>query len=603
MLYSPRMSSSPVARAADEIGGPARATSRRTAMHIAALIALSLVLSAPLLLHGAPDLANDVLQHMFWAKSFSAQLWHGDWYPRWFPESNAGLGSPAFFFYPPLPSYASALFSPLVAGNDPHGLWIAGYGLALGLVVSALTAYWWLRSLSGGAGSALFGAAIYTIAPYHLAINLYNRGASAEFWILAWLPCVMLSTESIVHKRRWAIAGLAVSYALAVLSHPTVALCFAAIPFAYAILFSARGERLIVAVKASAAMALGVGLAGALLVPALLDQAKTHAHLQTEGFADYRYWWLFSIRDQIAQAGAQQANVPLLLNFKVRILVITLTTLVLALAAYLILRLTGAPAARRRAGLFYAVVALASVYFMTEQSALFWRFIPVLKFVESPSRLNILIAVAASAAAALAFPYMWQRRARLLAVGIAGLLLAWIAADLWSAKWAFSAWRPIPPARAAFLQRMMATHKELFPWPWPITTPVAKVFDFPGFDQFIQQHPPRALSLEGVTVRAWEPRHILLNVDVPEDGLLTINYFYYSGWQAHVASGAALPITATPDGFMQVRIPKGRYDLELDLVKDAPERWGNGISLASLGVLAGVGVWASRGRRLGAQPR
>ncbi|MEP0917778.1 hypothetical protein NC981_13175 [Leptolyngbya sp. DQ-M1] len=61
--------------------------------------AIGLLLVLPAILHGVFD-AMDIPFHLRWTQQFSEQLWSGDFYPRWLYNMNAGLGSPAFFFYP-----------------------------------------------------------------------------------------------------------------------------------------------------------------------------------------------------------------------------------------------------------------------------------------------------------------------------------------------------------------------------------------------------------------------------------------------------------------------------------------------------------------------
>jgi hypothetical protein len=61
--------------------------------------------------------------------------------------------------------------------------------------------------------------------------------------ILTWLPLIMLSVEGLLGHSKWSVPGAAVSYALAILSHPTVALCFTPIPLAYLFCFSESKER------------------------------------------------------------------------------------------------------------------------------------------------------------------------------------------------------------------------------------------------------------------------------------------------------------------------------------------------------------------------
>lgn len=579
---------------------------RVTLAYLAALAALALLFAWPLIVHGAPDLSNDALQHVIYANNFSPQFWNGDLYPRWLMNSNSGLGSPVFFFYPPLPSFVAALFWPLTGhGGGNPGSMVTGYELALGLLLSGLTAWFWLRTLAPP-GAAFAGAVVYLLAPYHLAINLYNRGAVAEFWLFVWLPLILWFAHGMVERNRWAPAGLAVAYAMCVLSHPTVALCFAAIPFAYVLLFSEPRRRIVASLQAAGAFALGVALPAVFILPAVLDQGKVHADIQTTGFGDYRSWWLFNIRDRIAEAGAKSAQVPLLLNFKVRILVIAVTALLFILILFWLLRAAKASKPVLRVGWFYLVVALVTFFLMLEQSDIFWRFIPALKLLQSPSRLNTMLTVCAAAVAALAFPCLALLRMplRVLALLMAGgILTAWIGADTWSARWAFSAWRSVPAERLAFVQRNLETGRDMYGgWALPREANPEQFGDFPVYDAFVARNPPKTVMLAAArpgqasgsaAVARWDPRRIRIHVDSPGAARLVVRHFYYAGWIASIPergqSVAVKPLR--PEGLMELEVPAGRYDLVLELSREAPERAGMAISAVSVLVLVAGAAW------------
>ncbi len=303
---------------------PAVSDRQEAAIHLALLVALGLLLCAPVLIHGAPDLSHDGVYHAVWAKQFATQFWQGDFYPRWFSNINGGFGGPSGFFYPPINNYVASLFWPFMAARDPEGWLAAGYAMVLAEILSGIAAYLWLRSLTKPR-AALLGAVAYVIAPYHLAIDLYQRCASAEFWIFVWLPLVLLSAEGLLRRSRWAVPGAALSYALAVLSHPTVALCFAPIAVAYVFCFSESKERLRSSGKFVALLLLGVSLDAVYLLPAMLDQDKAYISLQTiaGGWGDYHNRWLWqdragtlpdgqvSLRRRGAKAGPSSLGPPL----------------------------------------------------------------------------------------------------------------------------------------------------------------------------------------------------------------------------------------------------------------------------------------------------
>ncbi len=70
---------------------------------IAALLAMGVVLGL-LMGIGAP-VTHSVVPNLLWPAQFSALLQSGVAYPRWLPDAFAGLGSPTFVFYAPLPFY------------------------------------------------------------------------------------------------------------------------------------------------------------------------------------------------------------------------------------------------------------------------------------------------------------------------------------------------------------------------------------------------------------------------------------------------------------------------------------------------------------------
>src|SRR5579864_4820408 len=93
-----------------------------------------------------------------WLDQFARELGHGTLYPRWLPMSHHGLGSPVFYYYPPLAYYVGSLFA--LAGMTTYAALIATFFSAYLLAAAGM--YWWLKPL---ARTPLIGALIYVIAP------------------------------------------------------------------------------------------------------------------------------------------------------------------------------------------------------------------------------------------------------------------------------------------------------------------------------------------------------------------------------------------------------------------------------------------------------
>lgn len=597
----------------NERNQPAGGGRRELIIHLAVLIGICLAVTWPTLIYGAPDHSHDGIYHAVWAKQFSSQFWQGDLYPRWFTNVNGGLGGPSGFFYPPLASYASSLFWPLVAARDSAAWLVAGYSLALAAVLSGITAYLWLRSLTRP-GSALLGAVVYVIAPYHLAIDLCQRGASAEFWVFAWLPLVMLSAEGLLRRSRWAIPGAAVGYGLAILSHPTVTLCFTPVPLAYLFCFSESKERLRATATFIAALLLGVGLSAIYLLPAMLDQNKTYFSVYTLGSGDYHKHWLWQNTAELADMGRYLyrtvARTPQLIYWvtvlKMQFLLVTIATLPAIVGLFFLIRRFEQASRLRGIALFYTATALLYSFLMIKPSGFIWETVPLLKNLQFPFRLNVILVVCVAALASLAGPHLLQPRARAVTLFLALIVVGWLGADFWVFTRAFSALRSATHEGEKQVSQWMRTQMdppEMWPQPAnvfmnPNMTPS---IDFAAFDRFVLAHPPKATQLEAFStgiasgtaqVETWKPRHIVLKIDAARDSQLTLNCFYYAGWQARTdGTGNILPLSPSPDGLIQVTVPQGNYDLILELPKGRPERAGIITSLLSLLLLVGMVIW------------
>ena len=196
------------------------------------IIVAGTILTAPLLLFGFSRESADGILHALWYSNFAAQWWAGEVYPRWLLDLNGGLGSPVFFYYGPIPYYLTGILRPLFP-VDPHGWHQLGVAASLALTASGLCAFLWLKDITDRP-SATVAAILYMALPYHLAFDLYSRGGFAQNFGFIWMPVMLHFTNGISRGRVAAAIGVAVSFALLVMTHPPTALMFAAVPACYA---------------------------------------------------------------------------------------------------------------------------------------------------------------------------------------------------------------------------------------------------------------------------------------------------------------------------------------------------------------------------------
>ena len=193
-----------------------------------------------------------------WTDQFAEQLRRGVLYPRWLPASNDGLGSPVFYYYPPLAFYPAGLLA--AAGLSTYGAIIAAFGLAF--AGAGTTMYLWAR---GWTNHPLAAALLFMAAPYHL-LDFYGRGALAECFAIAWIPLLALGLRRAVQDRAPALAALA--YGVMIATHLPLALLaslFLVAPYSLAL----AKDRPRALLTLATALALGIGMSAIYLLPAL----------------------------------------------------------------------------------------------------------------------------------------------------------------------------------------------------------------------------------------------------------------------------------------------------------------------------------------------
>ncbi len=137
--------------------------------------------------------------------------------PRWAKNFGFGFGMPLFQFYAPLAFYLAEAFH-LV------GLSILT-SLKLSYLVATIIGFWGAFKLGSkliNKSGGLIAATAFTLAPYH-AVNLFVRGALAEYLALSFMPWI------VYFSLKPHYLGLVLSLTGLLLSHNVTVLTF--IPF------------------------------------------------------------------------------------------------------------------------------------------------------------------------------------------------------------------------------------------------------------------------------------------------------------------------------------------------------------------------------------
>ncbi|MFC2031303.1 DUF6541 family protein, partial [Chloroflexota bacterium] len=230
--------------------------------------------------------SDDGLIHVYRLAALDRAVRAGVALPRWFPNFAFGYGHPVLNFYGPL-SYYWGLPLTLAGADAAAALKVV---MAAGLVASALGMYLFARQHLGR-GPAVVAAVIYAYLPYHL-VDLYVRGALAEFLAFVWLPLVLWAFGRLVdddmggNSVRVGLAALLL--AALILTHSLSAFVIVPVLILYVVILLARKGDLRAVGRVVLAAVLALAVSAFHWLPILAEsQYVGLGHGRSQGYMDH----------------------------------------------------------------------------------------------------------------------------------------------------------------------------------------------------------------------------------------------------------------------------------------------------------------------------
>ncbi|MGD2206166.1 MAG: 6-pyruvoyl-tetrahydropterin synthase-related protein, partial [Anaerolineae bacterium] len=485
---------------------------------------LTLPALLPLLRVGFFD-SHDGLFHVYRLKALDQAVRAGVLYPRWFPDFAFGYGHPVLNFYSPLSYYWGLPFTLL--GAD--AALATKFVFVTGLLASALGMYLFAR-LHTERLPALVAAVVYAYLPYHL-IDLYIRGAVAEFLAFIWFPIVLwvfhrLVTDSAEQSfSRIAVASCPLT--AMVITHSLSAFIFAPVLVAYVVILLARQRDLQALARVAVASALALTLSAFYWFPVLTESRFVGlGHGASQGYRDHLLPLtdLFSL--SLAYPYPTDAGVTPTYPLGLVQGAILLAALTLPFLSY----------RRRWPVVFFLTLALCSAFMLTEASLPLWRiFEPGLALLQYPWRFQMLTVLATAFLAGALFDALsnaWHASFRTWARPlVAGCLL--LTAAVW-ALWRLSIEPTTPDLSTEAMWRTDRKHGqvgatwtgEFLPiWVreqrWALSLPAPE----PAPEGTVL--PAGQVRLDRVGYNRYD-----VILDAPQGADLVLHQFHYPGWQA-----------------------------------------------------------------------
>lgn len=602
----------------------ARRVSGRFGQRLDPYLLLTLLLTlfalGPLLAPGYFFSTHDGRHSVFYTLMFDESFRDGALWPRWAMHHNQGYGYPTFVIQAPLAFYVAEFFMLLGAGPTLAVKlgWAVGFG-ASAWGIYALVNHWQMPregenrpTTTSSPLPGVVAALLYIYLPYRF-LDIYVRGAYAEFMVMAWIPWVFLAFDRLLQRGLapgWGgrlalaaltLAGLLLTHVFALLAFPPLLVAFVLFRLGQMGVASWRRGQFRPTLQRGM-LALGAGMAALLLfavflLPLLTEGPLLDQEVYVRETYEYQRHWVYWGQFFNPFWGYGYSDDPIGVNDGMGFQIGVMAGL-LALTGIYSLFWQKWKEDRSTGGLIPFLLAATGglLWIVTPWAAPVWAAIPPLAVLQFPWRLLAFAGFTLSALGGLVLGQLAKSHlpeegeGALVAVGLLIILAGLPFAQVQSLQ-------PVEPwredGRAIF--QFEEQHPDMFGYTGWVKEPFASSpltadyahpdFRERGFSgrfgvtagqgQVLSQN-SRGQSVRGV-------------VRMAEAGVVQIRTYFFPGWRAQI-DGVSTPIRVSdPYGLMEVDVAPGEHLIELRFGSTPVRNAGTLITWATLLVL--LGVW------------
>ncbi len=527
---------------------------------------------------------HDIQFHLSSWMDVAGQWREGVLYPRWAEWADWGFGEPRFIFYPPASWLLGAALGSLLPWNAAPGayIWIA-------LIVAGMAMWNFAREWLPQAQAAA-AAVFFAVNPYNLAM-VYYRSDYAELLAVSFLPLLLCAARRVIQRQWRFMPSLAMVFAMIWLCNAPEGV-IATYSLALLLLIGCIRQRSArPALLGTVAMVAGLGLAAFYILPAAWERNWVQiAQALASNLRPEQNFLFVSSSDPEFQ----------LFNWKV-------SGLALGMMLFAGLAATLAKRRQREIGeIWWMLLALgiASAVVMFRPSALLWRHLPALAFLQFPWRwlgpLGVSMAFLLAAAIGI-LRQPWKARLAvaliLAAIVVTGVLIA--TSTWWNSDDAALLGGEI---RSGHGYEGVDEYEPLGSdrYALPGATPDAE--EIPD----VQATPPVAIvdsangtvtapSAAGAEVQEWSGERKLFSEHAASPITLALRLIEYPAWEVRVDGVRVQPQAAETTAQMLLPLAPGHHQVEITFRRTWDRTAGDVISVFSTIGLLGFG-WISRRR-------
>lgn len=467
------------------------------------------------------------------ALSMDRYMGHGQFLVRWSPEVNWGYGYPMFNFYPPFFSFISVLFFHLTQNM----VLAINWACVLFWLLSGIGMFLFAREYWGDEGGML-SAVLYVYAPYHI-VDLYTRGAFAEFSSFAFFPFLLLSILKMSRKAGLGafLLGIGSVFGLS-LTHNIMSMLFFPVAAVYMLYLFFYENKSAWIVPTMGIFIVGLMMSSFFWLPALLEKQFLNLNFLTSMRYDFHknfislgeLFWPFN-KDIVDNISFKAGLIHSLLG---------LGTLACLAKIFKINSSWG------RGYLFFLIIGIMAVFFTLPCSRLFWEHISLLSFIQFPWRILAIIVFAMSflgGSVAILIKNPLIRRAFLIFVGLLAIVI--------SLK---SAPKPTFVSREQSIENFIALGEGEYTPKWvriPPNGPPDRKFEIvSGKGRLTQEE-------------VLNPVKYATQFQALTPSLLCFHTFYFPGWQVYVDGQTTQPYLDNPYGLILFNVPPGDHHIQV----------------------------------------
>lgn len=519
--------------------------------------------------------SHDFIYHVIFNHHFTSQLAMGEWYPRWLYAMNDGFGSPAFFYYAPLPYYITAGITAILGldSSSPYPL-IASAIIAL--CASGVTMYLWCRRFTSISVSIVL-ATVYMLLPYHLVVDGYLRFAFSEFWAFVWMPLILVFSHDLGLGRADRTVWFVLAVTALLITHLPTAVIFLPILIPMWWVTTIKGYRWKSFLLHLLGGLLAMGISAIYWVPALSLQPYVSIFNMFNGMFLFRNNFLFS--------GPVYGHNLFFWRY------ITFISFMLLLVVLSAVSLSRYSAHRTSKPMLYFWLAIAcmALTMMLPMSLFVWELVPPIQSIQFPWRFNSILCVAAVTVFALVIGHQdrweWVKQGLFFyRFGLMSVVILIFGTLIYAAE-------PV------LFKRMTA---ENFSMAMTVSrSPLEYRPHWVPSERFTKQEivkfsdiTPVMLSKNSVIrwmFHFWSPREVEFDVDVPEKTEFTVHQFYFPGWKGYTTeTKEPLLLSRDKNGLISFELPAGQQTVHLELTRLKEERFG--IWMTSICAVIWVGM-------------